>query len=117
GRETIARVDDEGRHVRAVVGASDVMLASVEPDALPAFLTLAGELELALGDVFSGGDRTIVHLPLLNVPDWARCERELGRAFGGRVSLEGTHAVATVVGHGLTGTSGALARCLAILSA
>lgn len=117
GRETIARVDDEGRNVRAVVGASDVMLVRIDPQVLPGFLKLAGELELTLGDVLAaGGDGTIAHLPLLNVPDWPRCERELERAFGARVRFEGKHAIATVVGHGLTGTSGALARALATLA-
>ena len=116
GRETIARVDDEGRNVRAVAGAGGVMLLEVAPEALPSFLRAAGELDVTLGDVLGSKDAVLVHVPLLNVPDWARCERELHAALGPRLSFEGAHAVVSVVGDGLTGTSGALARALSSLA-
>jgi aspartate kinase len=127
GKETVARVrddedepvarvhDDENRPVRAIVGASNVTFARVARASLARLLATAGELELTLGDVVSAGDHAFVHVPLANVPDWQRCARELERALGDDVSLEGRHAVASVVGYGLTGTSGALARALATL--
>jgi len=111
GQETIARVEDEGRNVRAIVGAANVMLAKMEAAALPAFLATATQHELTLGDVTQSGDVVMAHVPLLNVPDWDRCER----AFK-NVVWEGKHAVVSVVGHGLTGSSGALARTIATLA-
>jgi aspartate kinase len=115
--ETIARVEDEGRNVRAIVGASNVIALRVDAGALSSFLSHAMQLELALGDVLSAGDGgAVVHVPLLNVPDWPRCERHLRATFGARVGLEGTQAVVSIVGHGLTGASGALSRALATLA-
>jgi aspartate kinase len=114
--DPVARVhEDENRPVRAVVGASNVTLARVASARLARLLATAGELELTLGDVVSAGDHALVHVPLANVPDWQRCAREIERALGADVSIVGRHAVASVVGYGLTGASGALARVLATL--
>src|SRR5687768_16631654 len=110
GRETIARLDDECRNVRAIVGAANVMLAKMDASALPSFLATCAQHEIALGDVTSAGDVVMVHVPLLNVPDWNRCERSFKN-----VTWEGKHSVVSIVGHGLTGTSGSLARALATL--
>jgi aspartate kinase len=110
GKETIARVDDEGRNVRAIVGAANVMLAKMEASALPSFLATCTQHEITLGDVTCAGDIVVAHVPLLNVPDWDRCERSFKN-----VTWEGKHSVVSVVGHGLTGSSGALARALATL--
>jgi aspartate kinase len=110
GKETIARVEDEGRNVRAIVGAANVMLAKMDAAALPSFLTTSTQHEITLGDVTSAGDVVMAHVPLLNVPDWDRCERSFKN-----VTWEGRHSVVSIVGHGLTGTSGALARALATL--
>jgi aspartate kinase len=127
GRETVARgaddvvaraIGDENRNVRAIVGAGGVVVARVQPDKLGAFLEAAAKLEVPVGDVVASSDGpAVVHLPLLNVPDWPRCSRALEEAFGKSVSFEGQHAVVSVVGYGLTGTSGALARVIATLSA
>jgi aspartate kinase len=111
GRETIARASDEGRNVRAIVGAMNVMLARMERSVLPSFLATAAQHELTLGDVTSAGETVMAHVPLLNVPDWDRCERSFKN-----VGWERKHAVVSVVGHGLTGSSGALARTLATLA-
>jgi aspartate kinase len=110
GKETIARVEDEGRNVRAIVGAANVMLAKMDASTLPSFLTTCAQHEITLGDVTSAGDVVMAHVPLLNVPDWDRCERSFKN-----VTWEGSHSVVSVVGHGLTGSSGALARALATL--
>jgi aspartate kinase len=122
GKETVARSEDEGdvaraigdenRNVRAIVGATNVVLAKVAPDRLGAFLASAAKLEVPVGDVVATKDGALVHLPLLNVPDWPRCARALEETG---VVFEGKHAVVSVVGYGLTGTSGALAKVLATL--
>jgi aspartate kinase len=129
GRETVARTEraeeeevpralgDENRNVRAIVGVSGVVLARVVPDKLASFLEVAAKLDVAAADVVATRDSAFVHLPLLNVPDWQRCAREIEQAFGPSVVFEGKHAVVSVVGYGLTGTSGALGRALATLDA
>lgn len=112
-QDEVARTHDENRNVRAIVGQAGVMLARVSGAALPAFLATCTKEELATGDVIALGDDAFVHLPLLNVPDWARCARELeragARADGGSPFL-GKHGVVSVVGYGLTGASGAVVR-------
>ena len=111
GKQTIARVDDEGRNVRAIVGATNVMLAKMDASALPSFLATCAQHEITLGDVTSTGDVVMAHVPLLNVPDWDRCERSFKN-----VTWEGKHSVVSIVGHGLTGSgSSALDRALATL--
>jgi aspartate kinase len=127
GRETIAsdegeiaRSQDENRNVRAIVGIGGVMVARVTSSSLPLFLSTAATEELSVGDVIAAGDDAFVHLPLLNVPDWERCARALERALGGAATILGKRAVVSVVGYGLTGTSGALGRvyeCLARIEA
>jgi aspartate kinase len=125
GRETvavdeIARSHDANKNVRAIVGIAGVMVARVAASSLPLFLTTAAAEELPVGDVIASGDEAIVHLPLLNVPDWQRCARAIERGLGGAASLLGERAVVSVVGYGLTGTSGALGRvyeCLARIGA
>lgn len=126
GRETaasgeeIARSHDENRNVRAIVGIAGVMVARVAASSLPLFLSTAAHEELPVGDVIASGDDAIVHLPLLNVPDWQRCVRAIERGVGGAATFLGKRAVVSVVGYGLTGTSGALGRvyeCLARISA
>ncbi len=123
GRETIAsdegeiaRSHDENRNVRAIVGIGGVMLARVASASLPLFLATAATEELSVGDVIVAGDQSFVHLPLLNVPDWERCARALERAMGGAATILGKRAVVSVVGYGLTGTSGALGRVYACLA-
>ena len=119
GKETVAteivRIGDEGRHVRAVVGANNVVVASLSRRTLASFVQVAGELDVALGDVVVSGDRATVHLPLLNVPDWQRCARELERALGADLSLAPGHAVASVIGYGLTASRGALPKVISVL--
>ena len=124
GRETvadeIARSHDENKNVRAIVGIGGVMVARVACSSLPLFLTTAAHEELPVGDVIASGDDAFVHLPLLNVPDWQRCARAIERGLGGAATLLGKRAVVSVVGYGLTGTSGALGRvyeCLARIGA
>jgi len=127
GRETIAsddgeiaRSQDENRNVRAIVGIGGVMVARVASSSLPLFLATAATEELSVGDVIAAGDDAFVHLPLLNVPDWERCARALERSMGGAATILGKRAVVSVVGYGLTGTSGALGRvyeCLARIEA
>ena len=127
GRETIAsddgeiaRSQDENKNVRAIVGIGGVMVARVAAASLPLFLATAATEELSVGDLIAAGDDAFVHLPLLNVPDWERCARALERGLGGAATILGKRAVVSVVGYGLTGTSGALARvyeCLARIDA
>ena len=118
GRETIAREDvvrlgEDVKNVRAIVGAPNVMLARFPATSLVAFLEAVATLEISVGDVGAAGDAGYAHIPLLNVPDIARCTRELGRRLAGSVALEGPHAVVSVVGYGLTGE--ALPRLLQLL--
>jgi aspartate kinase len=127
GRETIAsddgeiaRSEDENRNVRAIVGIGGVMVARVASASLPLFLSTAATEELSVGDVIAAGADAFVHLPLLNVPDWERCARALERGLGSAATILGKRAVVSVVGYGLTGTSGALGRvyeCLARIEA
>jgi aspartate kinase len=149
-RETVARdldgevvrTSDDVRNVRAIVGASNVILARTATGKVGAFLEAATTLELSVGDVVCAGSDAFVHVPLLNVPDWSRCARELDRMTGGGaafnavrhapnphgphwtpstdagrspVRFTGPHAVVSVVGYGLTGVSGALGKVLAVL--
>lgn len=118
--DEVARSHDENRNVRAVVGIGGVMVARVSSKSLPSFLATAAQEELTVGDVISAGDDAFVHLPLLNVPDWQRCARAIERGVGGAATFLGKRAVVSVVGYGLTGTSGAVARvyeCLARIEA
>ncbi len=126
GRETVARpptVDDEiarsadeNRNVRAIVGMDNVMFARIAHASLPLFLTTAAVEELPVGDVVATGDDALVHLPLINVPDWQRCARALDLALGGAATFLGKRALVSVVGYGLTGASGALSRALEALA-
>lgn len=111
--EHIARGADEGRHVRAIVGIGNVMFARISNASVPRFLATCAAEEVSLGDVVHAGQDVLAHLPLLNVPDWARCQRTLGAALGNDVTFLGSRAVVSVVGYGLTGASGALAATLA----
>jgi aspartate kinase len=123
GRETIARdqvdeiarTSDEGRNVRAIVGATNVMLARTTTKALATTLDAVTKLELSAGDAVCAGDDAFVHVPLLNVPDWSRCAREIDRLTSGAATFSGPHAVVSVVGYGLTGASGALGNVLRVL--
>ena len=116
GEDEIARSHDENRNVRAIVGIAGVMVARVKSASLPLFLATAVQEELPVGDVIANGDDAFVHLPLLNVPDWQRCARAIELGVGGAATFLGKRAVVSVVGYGLTGTSGALGRVYAALS-
>ncbi len=127
GRETVARpreddddvaraMDDENRPVRAVVGAGNVMVLDAPPGELAGLLATASSLEVALGDVVASPRGVLAHVPLLNVPDWQRCLRTLQGALGASLGVLGPHGVVSVVGYGLTGASGALARAVAVLA-
>jgi aspartate kinase len=111
----VARTSDEVRNVRAIVGASNVMVARTSMGNLPALLDSATKLELSVGDVVCIEDDALVHVPLLNVPDWSRCAREIDRVMAGAVAFVGPYAVVSVVGYGLTGASGALAKVIDVL--
>lgn len=113
--DEITRTSDDVRNVRAIVGASNVMLARAATHDIAAFLDAASALELSVGDVVCAGDDAVVHVPLLNVPDWSRCAREIDRVTKGAVAFTGPYAVVSVVGYGLTGASGALGRVLTVL--
>jgi len=97
------------------VGASNVMVARTSMGNLPALLDSATKLELSVGDVVCIEDDALVHVPLLNVPDWSRCAREIDRVMAGAVAFVGPYAVVSVVGYGLTGASGALAKVIDVL--
>ncbi len=112
----IARSADENRNVRAIVGIGNVMFARVTRASLPRFLATAAGEEVSVGDVVATGEDALVHLPLLNMPDWPRCKRALEAALGSGAAFLGTRAVVSVVGYGLTGASGALARALEALA-
>lgn len=117
-RDDVVRVGDETKHVRAVVGLGNVVLAKTSTARLGAFVEAAAKLELVVGDVVATGDEAYVHLPLLNVPDWSRCEREIDGALGGAVAFVGKPGelgVVSVVGYGLTGAGGALATLVTAL--
>src|SRR5262249_34938206 len=103
-RETISR-EASARNVRAIVGVSNVLVARTPSPCLKSLLGVLANLELPLGDLFSTREETFVHLPLLNVPDWSRCSREIDQAMAGAVTFSGPHSVASVVGFGLTGAA------------
>ncbi len=126
GRETVAsplslgkdddtQPVDDNRNVRAIVGTPNVMLARVGRVQLPLFLRVAAAEEASVGDVVANGEMALVHLPLLNMPDWPRCARALEAALDADFALLGPRAVVSVVGYGLTGSSGALSRTLEVL--
>jgi aspartate kinase len=110
-RETVASTSDEGRNVSAIAAATNVMLARTSD--LPNLLKALSHLELVTGDVTTMGSEALVHIPLLNVPDWTRCARELSPF----ATFTGPHAVVTVAGFGLTGVSGTLRKALEVLGA
>ena len=112
----IARSADENRNVRAIVGIGNVMFARIARASLPQFLATAAGEEVSVGDVVATGEDALVHLPLLNMPDWPRCKRALETALGSGATFLGTRAVVSVVGYGLTGASAALARALEALA-
>jgi aspartate kinase len=121
GRETVAREDvaqsgDENANVRAIVGAKNVAVFRLSRAAVTAFVDAAAALEIPLGETVVANDESWIHIPLLNVPDFARCAKELDQRLGGAAKMIGTHAVVSVVGHGLLGTCGALGKTLAILA-
>lgn len=118
GNETIAREGDvdENSNVRAIVGQAGVMLARVSAKSLDTFLDTAQTEEIALADVVATGESAIVHVPLLNVPDWERCAKSFARTCGSSLELLGKHGVVSVVGYGLTGGSNALGRFLSALA-
>jgi len=116
GEDEIARSHDENRNVRAIVGIGGVMVARVKSSSLPLFLSTAVQEELPVGDVIANGEDAFVHLPLLNVPDWQRCARAIEVGVGSAATFLGKRAVVSVVGYGLTGTSGALGRVYEALS-
>ncbi|MDB4942873.1 MAG: Aspartokinase [Labilithrix sp.] len=118
--DEIARSVDENSNVRAIVGIDNVELARVDASCLPALLEACVKEEVSLGDVVLVGEGApnegaLVHIPLLNVPDWQRCARVLQEALGASLSLLGRRAVVSVVGYGLTGASGAVAQAVAAL--
>ena len=123
-RETVARshddpaegapARDENRNVRAIVGASGIMLADVPVSNLERLLETARALEVPVGDVVAAGSHAWIHVPVANVPDWQKCARELESA-GLEMTLHGKRAVVSVVGYGLTGESAALGKVLATL--
>jgi aspartate kinase len=113
--EEVTRVESDLRNVRAIVGAANVVLARTSMEGLPRLLEVTSRLELAVGDVVSTKDSAFVHVPLMNVPDWTRCAREIDRSTAGAVAFLGTYAVVSVVGYGLTGASGALGEVLTVL--
>ena len=112
----IARSSDDNRNVRAIVGIDNVMFARVARTSLPLFLEAAAREEVSVGDVVATGEDAWVHIPLLNTPDWQRCARALESAVGSAATFLGRRAVVSVVGYGLTGASGALARALEALA-
>lgn len=126
GRETVARSWDEGevpratsdenRPVRAVVGAGGMVTLRAPRARLGALLTAAAELEIALGDVTVLGEQALVLVPVLNVPDWQRCARALEERAP-ELRIAAGRGVVSLVGYGLTGPSGALARVLGTLEA
>lgn len=117
-RETVARdalhhAVDVNRHVRAIVGVSNVVTLTTPKTGLRLLLAELSRLELSPGDVSIAGDEALLHVPLLNVPDWSRCAREIERTTDGRARVAGPFSVVSVVGFGLTGD--ALANVLAEL--
>ncbi len=117
GRETTSRdfgaASEKARHVRSIVGLRNVILIRARPGSLDRFLALAASLEVPVADVvWAGQEAAWVHIPLWNVPDWARCERDLSSALGGDLEVNGTHGVVSVVGFGLTGSGAPLAKVL-----
>ncbi len=113
-RETVARGEhDENRNVRAIVGASNVVHASLKAADLPRFLEAAARLELPIGDVVTSGSDATVHLPLLNVPDWQRCAREIEKAVP--VVLTPEQAVVSVVGYGLGASLGSVLSTIGVV--
>ena len=113
-RETIARGEhNENKNVRAIVGATNVVHASLAAADLPKLLALAESLAVPIGDVSTDGARATVHLPLLNVPDWQRCAREIEKS----ITVELTHdlAIVSVVGYGLGASLGDVLKSIGVV--
>jgi aspartate kinase len=103
------------RRVRAVVGLDQVVHARIVGAELRVFAELAASLDLPLLDVAAWGQSASCAIPLLNVPDWERCRLRIEQQMRGAVSLEAGAAIASVVGDGLTTSTDALPRFLAVL--
>jgi aspartate kinase len=114
GRETVCVERPEGTPVRAVVGLDRVVHVRVPVRELRAFAEAAASLEVPLLDVAASAEGAVCAIPLLNVPDWARCRASLEERARG-AAFETDCAVVSVVGDGLTGAALALPRFLALL--
>jgi aspartate kinase len=114
GRETVCVERPEGTPVRAVVGLDRVVHVRMPVRELRAFAETAAALEVPLLDVAASGEGATCAIPLLNVPDWARCRASLEERGRG-ATFEPDCAVVSVVGDGLTGAARALPRFLALL--
>jgi aspartate kinase len=119
-RETVAReaMEREGPAVtsaRAVVGMSPVARVRAPRAKLESLADAAAALGLTLLDVSLGESLTAL-VPLVSVPDWARCRAELTRALaagpGGAAAIDDDRALVSLVGDGLTGPARTLPRFL-----
>ncbi len=109
-RETVASETARAR-VRAVVGQERVVLARVPRQAFPAWSAAAARLDVPLLDVALGADEAACVIPLLNLPDWARCRLELDRAAAGGGSYQDGLGLVSLVGDGLVGMDGLVRFC------
>ena len=100
GRETVCVERQEPAHMRAVVGLDRVVHASLPARELRALSEAAGALDVPLLDVAAWGESATCGVPLLNVPDWARCRARLEEKVHGLVLTAGC-AIVSVVGANL----------------
>jgi len=106
--------------VRAVVGLPRVAVMRVSAARLGEVLERAASLDVSVSDVVALDDAALVHVPLLNTPDWERSRRIVASEFGDDAIDLGTFAMVSVVGYGLTEPHGGLVvmkQCLDRLDA
>ncbi len=115
GRETVCVERPEGTPVRAIVGLDRVVHARMPARELRASSPRRPRvLEVPGSALAASGEGATCAIPLLNVPDWARCRASLEERARG-AAFEPDCAVVSVVGDGLTGAARALPRFLALL--
>jgi aspartate kinase len=114
GRETVSGQPGADSGVRAVVAQRNVALLRVAEQQASLLLEAAARAGLALGDV-AFGQTAVAAVPLLNVPDFGRVQRELSAGVPG-LEVERPLGMLSLVGAGIGARPEHLQRALGLLA-